>query len=326
MPWTLTQFLADSHINPARFGVDFLYYRAPAAPPTPRPKPTGWAVDWIAHIEANFLAGVPAPNKAITVQNFRAAAAVSLQNHLAINTAVPGIINALDAIAQQHLDNTEAGLIAGAPAPAPILPHSAEYLTPGVMCTGTPVDLQDRAVPAWVGRDAYSANHGRGGDFTYLRRRGQRLDLAFAAHGNSSGMIARAKPGIGLKELLGRARHAEDGWMARYYNDFVTAVNALQPRSALPALAGRSLWQQKATVPRVEFLLSMSPCPENAGDAQEGCCRYFAQVRAALTAANIPILIYYYRVWLADQQTRGVQSVAANGTIVNYPNRWPARG
>jgi hypothetical protein len=320
MPWTLTQFLADSRINSANFGVDYLYHRVPPK------KPTGWAVDWIGHIEANFLAGVPAPNRRTTIQNFRGAAAASLQNHLNIGTAVIGIIAALDVIAQNQLDNAEAGLIAGAPAPDPILPHSPEYLTPGVMCTGTPVDLENHSVPLWVGRDAYSANHSRGGAFTYVRRRGTHMELAFAVAGNNSGMIARAKPGIGLGELLGRARHAEDGWMARYYHDFVTAANALQPRHALPALAGRTLWQQKETVPRVEFLLSMSPCPENAGDAQEGCCRFFAQMRAALTTANIPILIYYYRVWLADQQTRGVQSVAANGTIVSHPNRWPARG
>lgn len=318
MPWTLTQWLTDNHIaNPGTFGVDYLYHRVPPA------APTGWVADWFAHVGTSFLAGVPSPNRVATLQVFQQAAQNTLRNHLRIGTGVTGIIAALDLNAQQHLDNVEAGLIAGAPAPAPILPHSAEYLTPGVMCTGTPVDLGNNSVALWVGRDAYSANHGQAGNFAYLQGGGPApLALALAVPPNNSAMIALAKPNIALLALLGPARHAEDGWMARFYSDFVTAVNALQPPNALPALAGRSLWQQKATVPRVEFLLSMSPCPENAGNPQEGCRRYFARMRAALTTANVPILIYYYRVWLADQQTRGVQSVAANGDIVSYPNRW----
>jgi hypothetical protein len=318
MPWTLTQWLADNHIaHPGTFGVDYLYHRVGHA------TPTGWVVDWFAHIRANFLAGVPSPNRVATLQVFQQAAQNTLRNHLTIGTPVVGIIAALSADAQQHLDNVEAGLIAGAPAPGPILPHSAEYLAPGVMCTGTPVNLLGNSVPLWVGRDAYSANHGQAANFAYLQGGGGApLTLAFVVAPNNSAMIALAKPNIALLALLGAARHAEDGWMARFYSDFVTAVNAFQPPNALPALAGRSLWQQKATVPRVEFLLSMSPCPQNVGNHQEGCSRYFAQMRAALTTANVPILIYYYRVWLADQQTRGVQSVAANGDIVNYPNRW----
>lgn len=318
MPWTLTQWLTDNHIHhPGTFGVDYLYHRVGHNPAT------GWVADWFAHVRDNFLAGVPSPNRQGTLQAFGQAAQNTLRNHLTIHTPVAGIIAALDADAQQHLDNAEAGLIAGAPAPAPILPHSAEYLSPGVVCTGTPVDLHGNSVAPWPGRDAYSANHARAADFAYRQGGGPMpLALAFAVPANNSAMIALAKPNIALLALLGDARHAEDGWMARFYNDFVTAVNALHPPNALPALAGRSLWQQKATVPRVEFLLSMSPCPQNVGNAQEGCCRYFAQMRAALTTANVPILIYYYRVWLADQQTRGVQSVAANGDIVNYPNRW----
>jgi hypothetical protein len=295
---------------------------APAAAAA-RPQATGWVADWFKHIGANFLAGVPTPNRATTLQNFENAAKNTLRNHLMIGTAVTGIIAALDADARHHLDNAEAGLIAGTPAPAPILPLTHDYTTPGVVCTGTPVDLLGHSVPLWVNRDAYSANHARGAQFAYLQGGGpEPLALAFAVPANNSAMMVGplgAKPRITLLGLLGGTRHAEDGWMARFYTDFVAAVNALVPPVPLPALAGRSLWQQKATLPRVEFLLSMSPCPE--GMDHEGCCRYFAQMRAALTA-NIPILIYYYKVWLAREQARGVQSVAANGAIVNYPNRW----
>jgi len=319
MPWTLTRWLTDNYItHPGTFGVEYLYHRT-----APGAAPTGWVVDWFAHIRDNFLAGVPSPNRVGTLQVFQQAAQTTLRNHLTIGTPTGGIIAALDLNAQQHLDNVEAGLIAGAPAPAPILVNDAEYLTPGVMCTGTPVDLHGNSVPLWTGRDAYSGNHGRAANFAYLGGGGPApLVLAFAVPANNSAMIARVKPNRALLALLGDSRHAEDGWMARFYSDFVTAVNALQPPAALPALAGRSLWQQKATVPRVEFLLSMSPCQPNDGNPQEGCRRYFAEMRAALTTANVPILIYYYRVWEAAQQTRGVQSVAANGDIVNYPNRW----
>jgi hypothetical protein len=122
--------------------------------------------------------------------------------------------------------------------------------------------------------------------------------------------------------LLGDARHAEDGWFARFYGDFVEAVNALRPAQALPALDERTIWQQKATVPRVEFLMSMSPCPQGGINRQEGCAAYYGRLRHDITTPNVPIIIFYYRIWLAQQVGRGIQTVDAQGGIVSHPQVW----
>jgi hypothetical protein len=195
------------------------------------------------------------------------------------------------------------------------------------MCTGTVVGLDGNAAAVWNNRDTYSGNHEQGAVNPYVAGGGpvaRRVVLVVPQ--NTQNMLARAKPNIALIELLGDARHAEDGWFAQWFDGFVTAANALVPAQPLPALAGQSVWAQKATVPRLEFLMSMPPCARDDDMPQTGCRGYFSELRAALTVANLPILIYHYRPFEALDARRGVHTIAANGALVGYPNTWLAHG
>jgi hypothetical protein len=189
------------------------------------------------------------------------------------------------------------------------------------------VGLDGLASGVWNGRDTYSGNHAHGAVNPYVAGGGpvaRRVVLVVPQ--NTVNMLARAKPNIALIALLGDARHAEDGWFARWFDAFVTAANALVPAQPLPALAGQTVWAQKATSPRIEFLQSMPPCARDDSMPQTGCRAYFNELRAALTVPNLPILIYHYRPYEAAETRRGVSTVAANGSLVSYPNSWLAHG
>jgi hypothetical protein len=321
MPWTLSQYIADNYAQVASQTVPGLCTLGGA--PNPYAGATGLIPDWVAHVTTEYLNGVPHPGRAGFIQTFAQHVQSRTMACLQNNTGTIAFIQMMDETARDDLDAQEAARIAATPAPGPTIPHDPQYLTPGVVCTGSPIGLNNQTVAPWPNRDAFSANHGQGNSFRYRQGGGGSgaVTLAFVVPPANVNMIREAKPNITLVPLLGDARHAEDGWFARFYGDFVAAVNALQPGVALPALAGRSLWQQKATVPRVEFLMSMSPCPRNDANNQEGCAVYFSKLRRDITA-NVPIIIYYYRIWLAAQVGRGVQTVDGAGNIVQQPNVW----
>lgn len=319
MPWTLTQFIADNFAQVRAQNIPDLCTLGP--PPNVFAAATGLIPEWLEHVRGGYLAGVPNPNRDQYITTFEQHAQSRTRACLQNRTGSIGIIQMMDDTARDDLDAPEAGRVAAAPSPAPSLAHDPECLQPGVVCMGSPIGLDGQPVAPWPNRAAYSGNHRLKNDFAYRQGGGpQPLRLAFQVPAGNSVMILEAKPRSNLLGLLGDGRHAEDGWFARYFEGFVGAINAIQPGN-LPPLANQTIWQQKATVPRVEFLMSMSPCPRNDANPQEGCAAYFSSLRAAIDA-RVPILIFYYRVWLANQIGRGIQSVDEQGAIVQHPQVW----
>lgn len=311
MAWTFTDYLRTLHLAPPALELAALVGA------------NGLVEEWIGWVSDGYLAGIPSPGRQPAILAFQnqarsRAAAFAQAGSGAIATA-----QELDEVARTFLERGERALVDGTPVAGPIIPTDAEYLTPGVKCIGTLVGVDGMASVGWMNRAAYSGNHGRARANEYLAGGGaQRRGFLRPVPGENQAMLPRAKPGIALLQLLGDARHAEDGWFMTHFTDFVRDANAMVPAVPLPPLAGRTLWQQKATVPRVEFLQSMPPCDQNPQNAQEGCRGYFRELRAAITVPNLPILIYHHRIFEVGQAVNGIHTIATDGSLTVHPNRW----
>jgi hypothetical protein len=225
-----------------------------------------------------------------------------------------------DRLANQHLNAREPALIDGMVLGPPKLAHHDEYTTPGVACTAALIDRTGALAGTWAGITTYSGNHASA--VSYLTGGGSsKLALRKPIPQTNWTMISQAKHGLSALACLGGARHAEDGWFAYHYDDFVRAVGALDGILTLPLVAGASLFEQTRATPRIEFLMSMPPCSRDDDQPQTGCANYFSHLRAAV-GNRIPIVLYCYRPFEADQAKKQVVTIDAGGRRIDHRNVW----
>lgn len=284
--------------------------------------------DWMAEVEGEYLAEAPQiPMRELLLASFRRDVGLEMRfinrTRGAKNALLVTPINIktrLDRVVNQRLNAHEAILLSIVVLPSPKLSHHHEYTTPGVACTGALIDSNGALSGTWANITTYSGNHDSRVGYI-AGGGGSKRTVAKPIPAANWNMIKVAKPGLADVKCLGDDRHAEDGWFAYHYDDFVKAAKALAGIMALPQLSKSSLLAQAKSRPRIEFLMSMPPCSRDDVEPNSGCVNYFAALRKAV-GDRLPIVLYCYRPFEADQGKMRVYTIDAAGQRVSHPNTW----
>ncbi|HEX8432715.1 MAG TPA: hypothetical protein VF625_15630 [Longimicrobium sp.] len=286
------------------------------------------AFDWMNEVEEQFLVDAQGyPRRELLLEIFRRDVGIQIDfnmRHRRVDGA-PLVTTStfktrLDRIVNQRLNVQEPAILDSVVLPPPKLAHSHLYTTPGVACTAGLIDSTGALSGAWGGITTYSGNHGSA--VGYLAGGGgAKLTVAVPIPVANWNIIKVAKPGLAEIKCLGEKRHAEDGWFAYHYTNFVNAAKGLAGLLALPKLSTTSFLAQTRSTPRIEFLMSMPPCLPDDGEQNAGCANYFAALRTAV-GDRIPIVLYCYRPFEAQQGKMRVYTIDAAGQRVSHPNTW----